>query len=212
MCTGSRERLALPGELAPTQISLFQNWAISIYNELGGYTIGQVWKNPDDPNPMAASFPEGTVAFKLLFTQATQDEVPYLKGSKEWDAFIYTDTVVPTNPLGARNIQRVRLLQIDVAIKDDRSPTGWVFGTFVMMGMSWRFCWDRIFPVGLMWGNDPDVTVAMIRNGARLKESVINSVSDLPFQHLGWGGRLNGPVDHPNSSCLFVPLNISVAA
>jgi hypothetical protein len=35
-----------------------------------------------------------------------------------------------------------------------------------------------------------------------LKETIINSdSSELPPTHLGWNGRLNGPLDNPMSSC-----------
>src|SRR5205085_2165787 len=36
----------------------------------------------------------------------------------------------------------------------------------------------------------------------RLKETVINPSPELPPQHLGWGGRLNGPADFYASSCM----------
>jgi hypothetical protein len=52
-----------------------------------------------------------------------------------------------------------------------------------------------------MWGNDPDLTVRAARLGSTPKQQWINQSLDLPFQHLGYAGRLNGPVDNPNSSC-----------
>ena len=54
--------------------------------EVKRVSIGQVWRDPDDPNPFAASFPEDSVSFKLLFTTAAKDQVPYLAGSPEWVA------------------------------------------------------------------------------------------------------------------------------
>ena len=41
-----------------------------------------------------------------------------------------------------------------------------------------------------------------MRKGTTIKEEWINSSLDVPFQHLGWAGQLNGPVDNSNSSCL----------
>ena len=50
-------------------------------------------------------------------------------------------------------------------------------------------------PVGLMWGNDPA--------GLPLKESWINpSAPAYAKAHLGFEGRLNGPVDNPVSACM----------
>ena len=47
-----------------------------------------------------------------------EDEVPYLRGSPKWQAIIAKD---PQNP-GDRNdhLSTVRLLQLDVAVKDSR--------------------------------------------------------------------------------------------
>jgi hypothetical protein len=199
------EREARPGELSQRQTSVFQNWAVGIYNGPGGYVIGKVWKDAENPDLESARFPDGTVSIKLLFTQAPVDQVPYLKASKEWDAYIYLTTTIPPDAQGSRMVASLRLLQVDLAVRDSRADetTGWVFGTFTYNGeINGRTPYDRLVPVGLMWGNDPRVTVAMVRNGTTLKETRINPSTDLPFQHLGWAGRLNGPVDNPISSCL----------
>jgi hypothetical protein len=171
-----------------------------MYNRLGGYTIGQVWCDPKNPLALAARFPEGTVAFKLLFTTATPSQVPYLQDSFEWQAY------VASSHSGARTIQTVRLLQVDLAVRDARaaSTTGWVFGTFVYDGtVPGNTPWERLVPLGLMWGNDPTLTRARYQAGDRPVETVIltDTIGGVP-QHLGWSGRLNGPVDNPLSSCL----------
>jgi hypothetical protein len=138
---------------------------------------------------------------KLLFTQADPEEVPYLKGSKEWDGYIYRKTETPVNPNGQRQIQRLRLLQIDLAVRDVRNDpkTGWVFGSFTYNGFIQKEdFYDRLVPIGIMWGNDPQSATA----SDKLSETILNTSSDLPPQHFGWNGRLNGPVDNPVSSCL----------
>lgn len=198
----THERVALAGELSPLQTKPAQNWAVSVYNERGAYAIGSLWVDPDKPK--AILFPEGTVAIKLLFTAAPLDQVPYLRGSKEWDAYVYEEVSLPTNPLGSRAIRKLRLLQVDLAVKDSASDTtGWIFATLVYNGdLPGSTVFDRLEPVGLMWGNDPLLTVAAARKGEIVREGWINHSRDLPFQHLGWAGRLNGPVDNPNSSCL----------
>ena len=192
------ERSSRPHELAPTQSSSAANWAVGFYNAPGGYVIGQVWKDPNSPNPSKAVFPDGTVSCKLLFTTASVAQVPYLKNGFEWQANVSTTSG------GARSIQTVRLLQIDVAVRDTRASTttGWVFGTFVYDGNSTGATpWDRLVPVGLMWGNDPTVTEATATSSTHLTQTFINP-SVGPPQHLGRAGRLNGPVDNPKSSCL----------
>jgi len=192
------ERSSRPKELAPTQTSTFSNWAVGMYNANGGYVIGQVWKDHNSPDPTAAKFPDGTVSCKLLFTTATPAQVPYLKNSFEWQADV--SLAGSTN----RSIQTVRLLQVDVAVRDTRADatTGWVFGTFVYDGnASGPTPWDRLVPVGVMWGNDPTVTSATKTTSTHLVQTFINPTIGPP-QHLGRAGRLNGPVDNPKSSCL----------
>jgi hypothetical protein len=49
-----------------------------------------------------------------------------------------------------------------------------------------------------MWGNDPEKLAA----GDPLSETLINPDARPLMQHLGYQGRLNGPVDNPISSCL----------
>ena len=98
----------------------------------------------------------------------------------------------------------VRLLQIDVAIKDSRASAtgGWVFGTFVYDGSApGRTPWERMIPVGVMWGNDPGISPDSIKAGDQLKESVINRAEDAdpapglrgPFE---WARRQSGVVLH----------------
>jgi len=204
------------GELGPQQTACAQNWAVGFLNAPGGYVLGQVWANPDAPDPLKALFPEGTVAAKLLFTAASLDQVPYLNGTLEWDANIDTlpagDTRC-TNSSG-RSIQKVRLLQMDLAIRDKRADdtTGWVFATYSYDGSrggaGW---WERMVPVGVMWGNDPNLNLAAFNAGTRVTQSWINPDLRTP-QHLGYLGRLNGPVDNPKSSCLSCHMTAEVPA
>ena len=207
------ERLSRKSELAATQSNTFGNFAVGLYNAGGGYTIGRVWADPNHPDANKAVFPEGTVAFKLLFTQATKDQVPYLDGSPEWIA----DTERSNDANQIRN-NKVRLLQVDIAVKDNRSSEGgWVFGTFQFdKSVAAPNPWRQITPVALMWGNDPTFTQANYdpAQGHIPQESWINSAapvvvyrSGLPQSSqaphvLGWAGRGNGPVDNSVSSCL----------
>ncbi|MBX9949402.1 MAG: hypothetical protein K2Y39_09565 [Candidatus Obscuribacterales bacterium] len=201
------ERSARKGELSYQQADSFQNWAVGFYNEFGGYTFGKVWKDPNKPDISQAKFPEGTVAFKLLFTATPLEQAPFLKDSVAWTANIYDlkpGEAPPSPPKDLpRKPQLLRLLQIDVAVKDSNAKeTGWVFGTFVYnKDAQGKSPWERMVPVGLMYGNDPTLTKAKIQIGEQLKETII-SKNCRPYQHLGWAGRLNGPVDNPNSSCL----------
>jgi hypothetical protein len=199
----TRERNSPAKELHPSQQAMIQNWAVGFYNAAGAFTFGQVWADTNNLQPVSVSFPEGTVSVKLLFTAATPAAVPYLKGAFRWKANINTQLFGTT----ARSPQTVRLLQVDIAVKDKRADefTGWVFGTFAYHAEApGNTVWKRLVPVGLMWGNDPDKT-----EGQPLEQTWINPdfirlfrFPDGSVMHTGYQGRLNGPVDNPESSCL----------
>ncbi|WP_266160258.1 hypothetical protein [Dyella silvatica] len=198
-------------QLAPTQIATGQTLAIGIYNDIGGYTIGQVWKDSQNPDPSVTSKPNsfhnGTVVCKPLFADIDLKQVPFLVNPVLWPAYI-TDSFNSAN----RSIKQVALIQMDFAVRDTRIPnTGWIFGTFQYNGaVTGKPGWDNLVPVGVMWGNDPENTGDSYTNkqptvtkiNPDILQSAINTKPELPPTHLGWNGRLDGPVDNPVSACM----------
>jgi hypothetical protein len=104
---------------------------------------------------------------------------------------------------------------MDIAVRDARADgpglTGWVFGTFVYNGqLNNANKFMNLVPAGLTWGNDPENRTNKtnpfppVRTEVNkdLKESVIFNTPQLPPQHLGWNGRLNGPADLNTTSCM----------
>jgi hypothetical protein len=54
-----------------------------------------------------------------------------------------------------------------------------------------------------MWGNDPTLNQASYDQGKRPVEGIVSaSCPAYACDHLGWLGRINGPVDNPVSACL----------
>jgi hypothetical protein len=206
-----------PQQLTAAQTGQYQVYAVAFYNEFASYTLGRMWKNPMDPDPTVTDrrfgrdngFPVGTVIFKLLFTDAPVEQVDYLQNPIQWTSYItptWTETV-------KRQVTKVNLIQMDMMIRDDRaiSTGGWVFLTFCYNGaLKNAVPWNNLVPVGMMWGNDPKYTKNIIAAypptqtviNPDIKEGRINPSSDLPPQHLGWGGRLDGPVDLNTSACM----------
>ncbi|MFO0819991.1 MAG: S1/P1 nuclease [Pirellulales bacterium] len=218
------ERRSRPLELHPLQTgegfpeNRIQNWAVSLYSARGGYTLGKIWRTADGiPDPTRATFPDNTVSFKLLFTAAPVAQVPFLTGSLEWTANIHPP--MPLTPY-RRADQQVRLLQVDVAVKDPRvaKSTGWIFGTFVYDGFRpGEDKFKKLIPVGLSWGDDSNEPRLIEKQGSyinpHLRQTVLNHELLEPeglrewgehtyVRHHGLGGRLNGPVDNPSSSCI----------
>jgi len=192
--------------------------AIGFYNDIAGYTIGQMWKDHYRPvHDTDISFRHGAVLFKLLFVtfsdsvKATQ-QVPSLTNGIWWDGFVVSDftKMSQPNPAIYRHTSKVVLIQMDIMVRDTTAPHGWVFGNFQYNGnMNRPDKWKNLVPVGVMWDEDPQDSTN--RSNAAPKRTIINTAlkgtiinpdsTELPPTHLGWNGRLNGPVDNPMSSC-----------
>lgn len=200
----------------PQQLALSQTYkggqmyAVAVYNSFGGYTIGRVWADKDHPNPNGIRFPVGTVVMKVLFTDVPAEQVPSLVNPLKWNAYV-TENYESTD----RVFKEVALIQMDLMVRDDRAPHGWVFGNYQYNGkMNNQNRWTNLVPVGIQWGNDPDVNdgtwgdytnpvPVVTRRNPHLKQTIINpDDNELPATHLGWNGRLNGPADNYLSSCM----------
>ena len=103
-----------------------------------------MWQDRGQPNwDSHISFPLVTCVFKILLTEATEQEVPSLKGAPTLEAVIATvESVAKSRPDASERKTEpdvLRLLQVDFAVRDDRiqvgkDGNGWVFGTFMYDG------------------------------------------------------------------------------
>jgi hypothetical protein len=220
----TKEAPVLPRQLAWTQThGDGQTYAVGFYNSFGGYTLWQVWKDHEHPGrkdgkQIDINFPVGTVVCKVLFVDLDrEDKVPSLEPPLQWQAYVtkgYKST--------EREIRSLSLIQMDVMVRHSQAPSGWVFGTFQYNSKRpganpAKPSWDNLIPVGIQWGNDQDVREntsnpepTATRINDKLKETKINDDADeLPPTHLGWNGRLNGPVDNAMSSCMSCHMTAS---
>lgn len=185
----------------------FETWAFGVYNHWGGHAFGKSWDKHGEPvleagppqRPAGLPFQEGTVVAKLLFTTATPRNVFYLNGSPVWWVNRHLE-------VGGceRSPQPVRLLQMDVAVVDERSPTRWVYGTFSFNGpLSGEVHdpWERLSPLGLQWGYDAQTFPAVPRAQSVAPTQTVLAPIDI-YEHFGCERRLAGPVDNPRSSCM----------
>ena len=185
-------------------VPFVNNFAAVYYNTTAAATLGGFWgKTAMTPTltTAAGQFAEGSIIVKLAFTEVDGQQWPVMAGSPVWP--IYTERVSEQtgNNDPAVSLFSVYLMQLDIIVKDSiASPkTGWVFTTLVYdhriplkLGESF---WDRMIPLGAMWGNDPDVN-STTNPTTPLQETWVNpNAPAYSTATLGWGGRLSGPND-----------------
>jgi hypothetical protein len=192
----------------------FETWAVGYYNEWGGVAFGKAIPKTGVPKiadylgtqmPAGLPFPQGTVVVKFLTTSAPPDCVPYLKGSPEWqiDRHILDTKAQPPTYTCERKVQISRIVQVDVAVTDSRSPTGWVYGTYAYSAdQPGSTFWDHLLPLGIQYGSDPWTFPAVPQaESVPAQQSVLNPGVNI-YQHFGCNQRLAGPVDNSQSSCM----------
>ena len=190
----------------------FETWAVGYYNEWGGFAFGKAIPKSGEPQianymgtqmPAGLPFPQGTVVVKFLTTNAPPECVPYLKGSPEWqiDRHVLDEKVQKYTC--ARAVQKSRIVQVDVAVTDSRSPTGWVYGTYAYdAGQSGSTFWDHLLPLGIQYGSDPWTFPAVPKaESVPAQQSVLNPGVKI-YEHFGCNQRLAGPVDNSQASCM----------
>lgn len=211
------DRTSGPGELASGQKDSHRNYSITYYNAPAGYALGQVWCDPSAPDASKAKFPVGSVIYKMVFTMADTSDVPHLDGTIEWEAFVEEETELP---IGDKQVRKVRLIEVDYMVRSASADAvnGWVFGSHIFDGrIEGNAPKDKLVPVGLQWGNDPEVTPAQVREGEKpLEQTWINTKAwnqdDLPnsaVQSTGWGFRLQGVVGNHATSMMAEAMTAS---
>lgn len=183
-----------------------RNYAAIYYDETAAYTLHKVWqkcnkgKNECVPsiNDNEAQFKEGAIVIKSAGVTATPEQWPVLEGAAKWQIyrkpFDLNGTIENANP----QVTDIRVGIFDIIVKDSVAApqTGWVFATLVYdKNAKGDNAWDKMVPLGAMWGNDPEVNSA--KNPAqKLKQNYINPKAPAWSKvTLGYGKRLSGPFD-----------------
>ncbi len=190
----------------------FETWAVGYYNEWGGVAFGKAIPRTGVPQvaeylgtkmPAGLPFLQGTVVVKFLTTSAPPDCVPYLKGSPEWQIDRHVLDTNTQKYTCERKVQISRIVQVDVAVTDSRSPTGWVYGTYAYSAeQPGSTFWDHLLPLGIQYGSDPWTFPAVPQaESIPAQQSVLNPGVNI-YQHFGCNNRLAGPVDNSQSSCM----------
>lgn len=174
-------------------------YVLTLYDETAAYTVGQIWGKTGEKVNLAndaAQFTEGSVIVKLAFSNINYPEWPVMKDAQVFQ--VYDTIATGENPKKGYQMRNVSFFQMDVIVKDSKTApkTGWVYSTFVYDMNMPGATWDKMVPLGAMWGNDPDVMSPIAPPYPKLYETVINpKAPEYSTETLGWGGRLSGPND-----------------
>ena len=179
------------------------DWGIGFYNDIACASMHQVFGSEQKtiaPDFLNKKFPDGSVSVKILFTTAQLNE---LNGSFAWTA-----NVSPAKST-SRKLREVKMVQIDVAVKDStligtkKEIDHWMMTTYYydasyISGSAHAFTGNlagllKMRPIGIQTGFDPATSIIF-------KGSKTNSVDNVYY---GANPRLlNGPADNPKGSCL----------
>jgi hypothetical protein len=167
-------------------------------------------------------FAEGAIVVKAGGVTATPAQWPAVAGAAVWHVYrpelVGTTTGGPCNDTAVPDkitfgpipvVTPLRVLQFDMIVKDkEASPrTGFVFMAWVYScndpkaadcGVPGTTPWDRMVPLGITWGSDPEATDTPSGRhaGTPLQENWISPQAPAyAMSTLGWGGRLSGPID-----------------
>lgn len=192
-------------DAATTKDKQGSDWGIGFYNDIACATALNIFGTADrqaaTPDFTKANFPDGSVSVKVLFTTANLDA---LKGAYTWTA----NVSMPKST--SRGLRPVRMVQIDVAVKDSTlkgirpEADHWMMTTFyfdasyvspsrhkeyvgALAGL------NKMRPIGIQTGFDPSTSLIF----ADAKTNSANNV------YYGADPKMmNGPADNPKASCL----------
>lgn len=174
----------------------FNTNVLTYYDQRAAYSLDHFWgRSAMKPTLKTenAQFVEGAIVVKAAMFASTDPKQPTgwwdaLQGAQEWPLYI------PVGKATTPSVWPSYVAQFDIIVKDSQSSpqTGWVFMTLVYDASAPGDVWDKMVPLGVQWGNDPEATT----ESATLTENWINPKAPLySTQTLGWGGRLSGPND-----------------
>ncbi len=198
----------------------FATHVLTYYDARAASTLRKVWGDTamsPDLTADSTQFAEGSIIVKAAIFASTDASKPLgwwdaMDGAQVWELY----TTPTRRSETAVSVLPGYVAQFDIIVKDSRSAptTGWVFMTLVYDKSASGDYWDKMVPLGVQWGNDPQAAEA----GMPLTENWINPNSPAYSRlTLGWGGRLSGPNDgatndiavngqvmpnFPNSSCM----------
>ncbi len=184
----------------------FTTYVLTFYDKRAANALYNVWgATATRPKIQAGApqFAEASVVVKAAFSTANADAWPVMQGAREWTLYISTNATKNRGRTAPPELDPTSFFQFDIIVKDTKSApkTGWVFSTLVYdKDAPGNDFWDKMVPLGAMWGNDPQATSP----DQKLMENWINPAAPAYAKMtLGWGGRLSGPNDGARNDALI---------
>jgi hypothetical protein len=152
-------------------------------------------------------FPDGTVIHKInMIAHIPDEKTPYhLKNAPQWEINAHTENPNCSTFKGPaeRSLQNVHVFEMDVMIKDSRSPTGWVFMALVYNEDAPKDgpLWNRYEVMGLQFGLDSETYPAVPGPESKpLYQTLVNPISK--NWTLGCNDRLATFQGNPSQNCI----------
>ncbi len=194
-------------------------WASTYVNVYGGYALGKMWSKkgtlnyqPDTNDQQLAGlpWPNGTVMAKVNFIGNLEDKylpkLNHLHNPPHWNLNIHKEAPGAPSKSDNRSIQPVYPLGLDISVRDDRSPTGWVFLTLKYDETKHttervQNLWDVFSLTGFIYGNDPFTYPSVPEEvSSPLHQSFLTALSYK--WHTGCNGRLENMIGTAKQSCI----------
>ena len=157
--------------------AVFDTHVVTYYDSRAAYSLHKVWGATSlKPNLQVQSpqFEEGAIIVKAATFTSKSPAPPLgwwdaMNGAQVWDLYLGTGPNAPPTP--------GYVAQFDIIVKDSQSSpaTGWVFMTLVYDTSLSGSLWDKMVPLGVEWGNDPQA----MTDTAPLVENWINPKAPL---------------------------------
>ena len=178
----------------------FTTYVLTFYDKRAANALYNVWGvTATNPAIKAGTpqFADGGIVVKAAFSTANADVWPVMAGAQQWNLYISTNATKDHSPSQPPEFDETSFFQFDIIVKDAQSApqTGWVFSTLVYDKDAPGDFWDKMVPLGAMWGNDPQADSSKSPPPALTQNWINPKAPAYAKMTLGWGGRLSGPND-----------------
>lgn len=195
-------------------------WASTYVNVYGGYSLGKMWSKDgylnyqpesNDEKLAGIPWPNGTVMAKVNFVGNLEDKylskLNHLHNPPSWILNIHEKAPGEEPKSEKRSLQPAYPMGLDISVRDDRSPTGWVYITLKYDEKKHQHdekiknLWDVFSLTGFIFGNDPYTYPSVPEEvSLPLRQSFMTKFNY--NWHTGCNGRLENMIGTTQQSCV----------